>query len=111
MQKTATKKLLADNNEKYLSRATLIEYIDDPEEYARLKALRRNIRTINKPWQGVFAAEDWTRWPRQEKYIEEFPPFDYTPAPELPLTKEDLEWAELTLDEFYERLNAEWQPE
>lgn len=111
MQKTATKKLLADNNEKYLSRATLIEYIDDPKEYARLRALRRNIRTINKPWQGVFAAEDWTRWPRHEKQIETFPEFVPTERYEAPLTEEDLEWAELTLDEFYERLDAEWHSE
>ena len=88
-------------------KATIGDYIDDPQAYADLRVLRANIATINNPWQGVFATY-WKLDPKNKKHIHEFPEKEWSPKVVLPpLAPFDQEWADLTEEEFIENLDIE----
>lgn len=69
-----------------------------------------NIEEINNPWQGAFAYY-WTKWPKNDKYIQKFPEFDlwqkWREMEEVPLSENDQAWADMTNEEFFRKLDEE----
>lgn len=89
-----------------LRKTTLIDVVEDSSEYLRLRYLRENIININTPWQGMFA-HWWTVWPKNEKYIKPFEPFEITVPALLRLSPADQQWADMSTKEFFEGLVLE----
>lgn len=107
IERAAFKRLKAEDTPYLRRTGRLGDYVVNPKEYKQLIALKSNIEGINNPWQGVFAPY-WTRAPKNKKHIEEFEGRPkYSLHLELPPLVQDAEWANLTLDEFYEKLDEE----
>ena len=99
-------KALTEANHKDQRTTTLHDVLEDHQEFIRLRHLRENIKHINNPWQGIFNPY-WTVWPKSQKHVEPFEPHPVVKTELPPLSEADQEWADLNINEFFERLNAE----
>lgn len=84
--------------------ARIVDYVDDPQEYRKLLALRLNIEGINGPWGGTFAFMPWSVRPKHDKHVEKFVPQKVTYVEPKPLSEEDQRWADMSAEEFIEAL-------
>ena len=100
----------AESNRSLRRTVAVVDYIEDKEDYTRLRNLKYNIEGINGFWQGEFAPFGWTRFPKNKKHIETPPKFEPSESEmrrleALPLSPEDQKWADLEDADFWQAID------